>query len=59
LLSNDKFYFKYLQQQAKEAKEAIEIISCLNMHPIKHTKLYWLLSRCLGEEPERRSIIHL
>ena len=63
LLSNDKFYFKYLQQQqAKESNEnpeAIEIITCLNTHPIKHTKLYWLLSRCLGEEPERRSIIHL
>ena len=62
LLSNDQFYFKYLQQQEDEARvkpEALEIINCLNNHPIKHTKLYWLLSRCLGEEPEKRSIIHL
>lgn len=62
LLSNDKFYYKYLQQQEDEARvkpEALEIIKCLDIHPIKHTKLYWLLSRCLGEEPEKRSIIHL
>jgi hypothetical protein len=68
LLSNDQFYFKYLQQEEDEAtenpeslenSEALELINCLNSHPIKHTKLYWLLSRCLGEEPERRSIIHL
>jgi serine/threonine protein kinase len=61
LLSNDQFYFKYLQQQdeATVNPESSGLINCLNSHPIKHTKLYWLLSRCLGEEPERRSIIHL
>ncbi len=62
LLSNDEFYIKYLQQAKEEAKEEAKesnIINCLHIHPIKETKLYWLLSRCLDEDPEKRSIIHL
>jgi hypothetical protein len=55
LLSSDQFYYNYLLDPLKTS----EIIKCLDTHPIKHTKLYWLLSRCLGEEPEKRSIIHL
>ena len=68
LLANDQFYHTYLQQQEEQQQEEQQqeeqaeettLINCLNNHPIKHTKLYWLLSRCLGEEPEKRSIIHL
>lgn len=32
-------------------------LSYLNNHPIKHTKLYWLLSRCLDEDPNKRIIL--
>jgi len=31
----------------------------LDTHPIKNTKLYWLLSRCLLEDPNKRSIIFI
>jgi len=32
-------------------------IHLLDKHPIKNTKLYWLLSRCLNEDPFKRSIL--
>jgi hypothetical protein len=31
----------------------------LENHPIKETKLYWLIFRCLVQEPEKRSIIFI
>jgi hypothetical protein len=52
LLSNDDFYIEYLKHQQID-----EIIENLNSHPIKNTKLYWLLSRCLVEDSKKRSII--
>jgi hypothetical protein len=52
LLSNDDFYIEYLKHQQIE-----KIIENLNSHPIKNTKLYWLLSRCLVEDTKKRSII--
>lgn len=52
LLYNPTFYTEYLQH-----KQALQIISSLHSHPISETKLYWLLSRCLLEDPERRSIL--
>ena len=52
LLGNDDFYYKYLQREAS-------IMDFLNNHPIKHTKLYWLLSRCLVEEPESRRLLFI
>ena len=52
LLSNDDFYEDYLKHQQPE-----KIVEYLNSHPIKGSKLYWLLSRCLVEEPKNRSII--
>jgi hypothetical protein len=52
LMGNDDFYYKYLQKE-------ICIIDVLNNHPIKNTKLYWLLSRCLYEEPEKRVILFI
>ncbi len=37
----------------------INPINYLDTHPIKNTKLYWLLSRCLEEDPNNRSIVFI
>ena len=37
----------------------INPINYLDTHPIKNTKLYWLLSRCLEEDPNKRSIVFI
>ena len=52
LLNNDDFYTEYLQHHQSD-----KIIAALHPHPINGTKLYWLLSRCLLEDPERRTIL--
>ena len=52
LLNNDDFYTEYLQHHQSD-----KIITALHTHPINGTKLYWLLSRCLLEDPERRTIL--
>ena len=52
LSSNDEFYKDYLKHQNPE-----KIIEHLNSHPIKGTKLYWLLSRCLVKDSKNRSIL--
>jgi serine/threonine protein kinase len=52
LLNNADFYTEYLQHH-----QADKIITALHPHPINETKLYWLLSRCLLEDPERRTIL--
>ena len=54
LLSWDNsFYNEYLIE-----KNMDEIINkYLHSHPIKETKFYWLICRCLVEEPEKRSIL--
>ena len=52
LLNNTDFYTEYLQHRQSD-----KIIAALHPHPINETKLYWLLSRCLLEDPERRSIL--
>jgi hypothetical protein len=52
LLNNTNFYTEYLQD-----RQADKIITALHPHPINGTKLYWLLSRCLLEDPERRTIL--
>lgn len=54
ILGDDEFYRDYLKQ-----KQLTKIIDELNNHPIKNTKIYWLLSRCLVEEPTNRSIIFI
>jgi len=53
LLGDHTFYKEYL------SSESNSIIHFLDVHPIKDTKLYWLLERCLIEEPEKRSIIFI
>jgi len=52
-LSDNDFYNKYLKEESNE----INIETILNLHPIKNTKLYWLLSRCLIKDPKERSIL--
>lgn len=52
LLSNTEFYTEYLRH-----RQADKIVASLHPHPINGTKLYWLLSRCLLDNPERRTIL--
>jgi hypothetical protein len=52
LLGDDEFYTDFLKE-----KQSAKILDYLNNHPIKDTKLYWLLTRCLDEQPKNRSII--
>ena len=52
LVGDDEFYKNYLKD-----KNTTNILEVLNNHPIKNTRLYWLLSRCLVEEPNNRSIL--
>ena len=54
LLSDDEFYVEYLKNH-----NPLVIINYLNTHTIKNTKLYWLISRCLVEEAEKRSILFI
>lgn len=52
LLGDDDFYWDYLKHKHSE-----KLLQSLNSHPVKNTRIYWLLSRCLVEEPKNRSII--
>lgn len=52
LLADNEFYKDYLNERHTK-----KIIDVLDNHPIKNTKIYWLLSRCLVEEAKNRSII--
>jgi hypothetical protein len=52
LLEDDEFYTEYTKHKQPE-----KILQKLSSKPIKETKLYWLLSRCLVEEPSERSIL--
>ena len=52
LLGDDEFYMEYLKDN-----HSSKILEYLNNHPIRETKIYWLLSRCLVEQPNNRSIL--
>jgi serine/threonine protein kinase len=54
LLSDNHFYNEYL-----DSKDSENILNNLKNHPIKNTKLYWLLSRCLVEDPKSRCILYI
>jgi len=54
LLEEDEFYSEFINHNNPSV-----ILNVLNNHPIKNSKLYWLLSRCLVEEAKDRSIILL
>jgi hypothetical protein len=64
LLEEDDFYSEYINNyinnsDPKNHNNPSTILNVLNNHPIKNSKLYWLLSRCLVEEAKDRSIILL
>lgn len=52
LLGHDEFYQDYLIH-----KQPKKLIQQMDTHPVNQTKIYWLLSRCLVEEPNNRTII--
>jgi hypothetical protein len=52
LLGDDEFYKDYIND-----KNIKKIIDVLDNHHIKNTRIYWLLSRCLLEYPNERTII--
>jgi hypothetical protein len=52
---NDDFYKNYLNEGYNPEK----ILETLDNHPIKNTKLYWLICRCLKDEPTERSLIYI
>ncbi len=54
ILGDDEFYREYLRH-----KSPLKILEELNNNLVKDTKIYWLLSRCLVEEPKNRSIIFI
>lgn len=56
LLGNYDFYDKYLQTRDNVL---VNIIQNLDHNSIKHTKLYWLLSRCFVVEPEKRALLFI
>lgn len=51
-LIGNEFYDEYVETKSPET-----ILAHLQSHHVKNTKIYWLLSRCLEEEPKNRSII--
>jgi hypothetical protein len=51
---DNEFYMDFLKHKQPE-----KILDILNNHPIKSTRIYWLLSRCLVEEGKNRSIIYI
>jgi hypothetical protein len=60
LLEEDEFYSEYINNRHLiNHNNPSTILNVLNNHPIKNSKLYWLLSRCLVEEAKDRSIILL
>ena len=48
-----EYYQEYLKNKNPET-----ILTYLNNHSINGTKLYWLLSRCLINDPRKRSILY-
>jgi hypothetical protein len=54
LLSEDDFYNEYIRIKSTE-----NILCYLNSHPIKDTRVFCVLSRCLTELPEDRNIIYI
>ena len=49
-----EYYNEYLKN-----KDPQTILSYLKNHSINGTKLYWLLSRCLIDDPRKRSILFI
>lgn len=54
LLGENEFYKEYIRDY-----QSINIIDYLENHPVKDSKLYWFLSRCLTKDPNERSMIYV
>ena len=54
---NNAFYQEYLISDSLNMQKIMN--KYLTNHPIKDTKLYWLVERCLVEEPENRAILFI
>jgi hypothetical protein len=54
---DDAFYQEYLISDSLNMQQICK--KYLSNHPIKDTKLYWLIVRCLVEEPEKRVILFI
>ena len=54
ITGENEFYLEFLKH-----KEPLKILEELENHPIKDTKMYWLLSRCLLNEERNRSILYI
>ena len=52
--TENEYYNEYLKNKNPET-----ILTYLNNHSINGTKLYWLLSRCLVDDPRKRSILYI
>jgi len=59
LTNNDEIYIDYLKVCKDENERYIKIKEWLETLHIKDTKLYFLLSRCLNENPKSRSIFFI
>jgi len=73
LLEEEDFYTEYVNNNERcinnnercinnneryiNNERSVNILNVLNNHPIKNTKLFWVLSRCLVEDAKERSII--
>ena len=57
LIGNNDFYEDYVKETAQLRHP--KICEYLNKLPIKDTKLFGLIERCLVEEPENRSIVFI
>jgi serine/threonine protein kinase len=59
LCYDDAFYQEYLLLGFDSEFIGNIFKKYLKNHPIKETKLYWLIERCLVEEPEKRVILFI
>jgi len=57
LIGDNEFYEEYVNESAQ--LRHTKICGYLNKIPIKDTKLFGLIERCLVEEPENRSIVFI
>lgn len=54
LEGNFDFYIDYVNH-----KDPIKLLETLENHPVKDTKIYWIITRCLKYIPTERTIIYI
>jgi hypothetical protein len=55
LEASNEFYKNYLDEGYNQEK----LLEPLNNHPIKETKIYWIICRCLKDDPSERTLIYI